>query len=502
MKNSAFLLPTFFCIFFVSSILASPKLSIYDPLGALGNEERVKLEAEGQALITSRKVNGQDVLIQIDFLSKHEFEEGGITGRDAEGRTLFSLGTYANWSARYFSGPAVLMLFLDQGDGTYVLDALNFSDMLMDEGIPDLVRRYIRDEIMKKETGYEAIISSGLYAIGEALNPEYKQRLVLKHLELFRGNQFKRRYSYYYPFNYYEFQPDHNHNSNHELLPDVLNFVDNDTYFDWSLISYSNTEKLDVSKEYTGNIPWYNEYFKKTITVPDLRDIIDNPLTSEENELLITNTFRRDLIEIANNLAHYLNEDLTTHDKTLLPLAFNGEHPVSQGYRLDRFGCTIKIKKKILAKQWEPIPDVINRAIYPNWGPKGPTWCNQYARAVTAKIFDSPIFTSMNANDVYDYMKKAKNEYIEINNYDAWDFVNSGFLVFLVWKNPSGRSGHLEILLPNDVQTIDSDGDPINTGAEEYSIGAGGIMYAKSVYVNDSKFNKFLYLGHLKKTSL
>ena len=99
-------------------------------------------------------------------------------------------------------------------------------------------------------------------------------------------------------------------------------------------------------------------------------------------------------------------------------------------------------------------------------------------------------------------MKKAKNEYIEINNYDAWDFVNSGFLVFLVWKNPSGRSGHLEILLPNDVQTIDSDGDPINTGAEEYSIGAGGIMYAKSVYVNDSKFNKFLYLGHLKKTSL
>ncbi len=234
---------------------AMDKPSIYDPLGTLSSEERSRIEAEGRKVIANRKVNGQDLLIQIDFLSEDEFDEGGVTGRDESGRTLFSLGTYTNWSMRYFSQPAVLMLFIDQGNGNYALDALDFSDMLMDEGIPDLVRRYIRDEIMKKETSYVETISSGLYAIGEALNPVYKERLITKHLSFFDGNQYKRRYSYFTPFNYYEFEPYHIETV--KMLPDLIKFANNDVFFDWSNIEYTNTEILDVTKKYKDATPWY-----------------------------------------------------------------------------------------------------------------------------------------------------------------------------------------------------------------------------------------------------
>src|SRR5690606_17520695 len=74
--------------------------------------------------------------------------------------------------------------------------------------IPDLVRRYIRDEIMKKETSYVETISSGLYAIGEALDDKYKKDLIQLSVGLLSKNYFYRGYTYY-DLNYYYFLPDH-----------------------------------------------------------------------------------------------------------------------------------------------------------------------------------------------------------------------------------------------------------------------------------------------------
>ena len=194
---------------FACSLEAAAKLSVYDPLGILSVEERSSIEAEGQALIASRKVNGQDLLIQIDFLTSEEFDKGGVNGWNKDFRTLFSLGTYTSWSVKYYGKPAVLILFLDQGDGQYVLDALNFSDKLMDEGIPDLVRRYIRDEIVEKQTSRVEMISSGLYAISEALNPVYRQRLEQKGNQMLTtDDRYHRAHCVYGDCSYYEFAPE------------------------------------------------------------------------------------------------------------------------------------------------------------------------------------------------------------------------------------------------------------------------------------------------------
>jgi hypothetical protein len=94
-------------------------------------------------------------------------------------------------------------------------------------------------------------------------------------------------------------------------------------------------------------------------------------------------------------------------------------------------------------------------------------------------------------------MQSNSNKYIEIGQEDAMSLVNKGFMVFLIWKNPSGKSGHVETLLPYNTTTLDQYGQNMSTGTKEYSVGAGGIMYAKSIYINDNRFKRFVYLGHL-----
>ena len=101
--------------------------------------------------------------------------------------------TIMTWEDQRDDDTDVYFQILDEnGDGNYQLDALNFSDIFMDEGTPDLVRRFIRDEVMKTKTGYANVILSGLRAINESLIGEYLQRLKSSQLSLFDGDQYKR----------------------------------------------------------------------------------------------------------------------------------------------------------------------------------------------------------------------------------------------------------------------------------------------------------------------
>lgn len=182
-----------------------------------------------------------------------------------------------------------------------------------------------------------------------------------------------------------------------------------------------------------------------------------------------------------------------------MPLAFHGKHPkeVFVEHRLDRFGCRIKILKHVMDKPWQYIPDVINRAIYPRWIEKGPTWCNQYCRDLSKQIFGNYIFESLSANDLNDYLHSSDN-YIKINANDPWEFIKKGYLVLFSYKSASG-SGHVEVGLPYNTPTLTSDYSNINTNQEKFTVGAGAIMGAKKYNVSPIIFDKFLYLGYLKR---
>ncbi len=306
MTNKIFLLYIIGCI--TIQVNAATKPSIYDPLAKLNPTEVNRLEAEGSELIATRKVNGQDLLIQIDFLSEAEFKEGGIEGIGESGRTLFSLGTYSQWSMEYLNEPAVLMLFLDAGGGNYQLDALNFSDMMMDEGIPDLVRKYIRDEIMKKESNLVEIISSGFFAIGEALNPVYIQRLEQKGLEMLNTDKrYHRLHCVYGNCDYFEFIPSEQSvlgptipkngitfdglpESRSENMREVTNRI-----FEWQ---YTH------ENESVSNWPWiYNNSLKKYVLNPDIPDEYFQVKKDNPWSILTTVSRTKDVAEVLPTMA-------------------------------------------------------------------------------------------------------------------------------------------------------------------------------------------------------
>lgn len=448
MKNNIFLICHFFCQ--IAQLAAMDKPSIYDPLGKLSPDERNKIEAEGSIVIANRKVNGQNLLIQIDFLSENEFDEGGVTGRDDSGRTLFSLGTYTNWSIRYLSQPAVLMLFLDQGNGNYVLGALNFSDILMDKGIPDLVRRYIRDEIMKKENSYIEIISCGLYAIGEALNPIYRQRLAQKGNEMLNtDDRYQRAHcNHWSNCKYYEYYP---------------------------------IERLESS--FSDNID-FNElgFFIETPSDYEVTNLVEN---TQQKILDWGNTHESEIVSNWpwEDNGIYLKNSVNTVGYTIptdyFPLKNSGE-------TLSFFDVEMEQKSN-----GEILPVMGYLQIH-GWKA---TYCNFFAYDLSNHIFGHvPWGSSKKANEIHEYILNHPDSFIDVP-VDAEDgtlFAQKGYPVYYTLlgdlrSDGSRRPGH------------------IATGWIESNIiiQAGrntGTMLLTQAFADLANVSVHIYLGHLKKS--
>ena len=439
MWSKTFFIGLFICQ--ISYLGAMDKPSIYDPLGTLSPEERNRIEAEGRNIITNRKVNGQDLLIQIDFLSNNEFDEGGVTGRDESGRTLFSLGTYSNWSVKYFSRPAVLILFLDLGNGNYVLDALNFSDMLMDEGIPDLVRRYIRDEIMKKETSYVETISSGLYAIGEALNPVYRQRLEQKGKEMLnRDDRYQRAHcNQWFECKYYNYYPIERLKSN---FPENINFNELGFFIEapsdykvTNLVDNTQNKILDWGYTHTSeavsNWPWEKNgrYLKTSLNT--------SGYTIPGDYFLLKNS--------GDTLSFFNVEEEQKNNGDILPV---------MGY--------------LQIHGWKA------------------TYCNFFAYDLSRHIFGYvPWERPKRANDIHDYISSSGDFYKISEVEDIRVFKEAGFMIYLTIKN-SPNSGHIATAWINDNEIIQA-------GSET------GIMSIDEGFGPEVKVNMHVYLGHLKR---
>src|SRR5690606_15019082 len=256
---------------------------------------------------------------------------------------------------------------------------------------------------------------------------------------------------------------------------------------------------MDVAKKYKDTAPWYDQYLEKEITTPVLREIIDHPRTAEENEVLITNLFKKDLHAIANDPFHYLEENIDAHhENSILNLAFDTR--VTRQYRLDYYGCRLRVHKRTLSKQWDYIPDVINRAIYPSWGEKGPTWCNQYGAALSKEIFQKTVIPSKTANDLHEHMIAHSSDFVLLNKeIDPYFFIDSGYIVYFIWVNEDGP-GHFETGIPSGIASMDRNYKVITLQEDvNYTVGAGASLGAKTYISGDLKYDRFVYLGYLRK---
>lgn len=535
MKNKVLLIS--FVLFHAVQLSAMDKPSIYDPMGALSSEERSRIEAEGRTVIANRKVNGQNLLIQIDFLSEDEFDEGGVTRRDGSGRTLFSLGTYTNWSMRYFSQPAILILFIDQGDGNYALDALNFSDMLMDEGIPDLVRRYIRDEIMKKETSYVEIISSGLHAIQKALYDKFKSDLIQLSLELLSKNYFYRGYTYN-DLNYYYFL------SEHEKVDLGCNqlyyWVDNKYHSLFILESCDLNCKITSQKAsildylmnadigYLDNIHGMNDYL---VVVNSKND--EGFFYMKEDKLYPLNkiNYNFDYFNFDNSEDFLSKGDLNLKGEGRYPQLIKSLNEIDNhinhfeswqfvpGASFFTFSdhiknCSCRVKvitgRKYKGEKYTTLEGLstYGRMRFKN---AQVTMCNHYASELST-VYGKSVPSNKSSKDITDYFNST-NDYINLKEiYPGskeiyWKYINMGYPVYF------SKAGHIETGYPSGQKNIgykeyfeDDFALGPYSGAETtdyHTIGSGAQVGMKSYdhfsFLKSENTGAYLFLGYLKK---
>ena len=93
----------------------------------------------------------------------------------------------------------------------------------------------------------------------------------------------------------------------------------------------------------------------------------------------------------------------------------------------------------------------------------------------------------------------ASSDFLEIELKDVEKYVEKGFIVYVSQKKDSG-SGHIETVLPKNVETIDENGNSMNTSTlKYYSVGAGAANGAAFDFIDNKNHKKKIYLGYLKK---
>jgi hypothetical protein len=340
-----------------------------------------------------------------------------------------------------------LILFIDNGS-KYELKSLDFSDPLMDQGIPDLIRRYIRDEIMMKETDYYEIISRGLYAISEALNPIYREKLEQKGNEMLNTDDRyqKAHCNHWSDCEYYEYYPIERLRSSFPANIDFNElgfFIDTPPDYDVTNL-VENTKQKILDWGYThasgivSNWPWENKgkYLKTSTNTAGY-------------------TIPNDYFPLKNSGDTLSFFDIEVEQKS------NGEILPVMGY--------------LQIHGWKA------------------TYCNFFAYDLSRHIFGYvPWGVPKRANDIHEYILNHPENFIEIEARDVYLFSDVGFIVYYTQygrPNPnqaSGRNpGHIATAWIVEGQIIQAGDD---TG-----------VYDPNPIFNPDRLKIHVYLGFLKK---
>ena len=507
---------------------ASPGcISILD-VNALTKDQKGQVRSGITTLQANRKVNGQSICFTIDFLDKMPAENHGFT---ADGRRILNQDYYMNWALATNSNPAVLILFLkDSESGNYRLESFLMNSLLQ-EGIPELVGKYIRDKIMRKKTSYYDMINAGIIALSRALDDTYKKRLIndVKNqltnpvpVDLLPGYA-------NYDFNYLYFE------SEREEYP--LSYVATGGYAAVSLMD--DNKSLTSTSANTNNI--YNEFGEirsfgisdgKSLNVNDLSITHGTSLFDFDfyemdcgNSSQIGNYYIKKLhekyfldkdsdikdifnfieglkldghyVDVAKNRARKIKDECRHFDNILKIPGMRSGSMLFYDYNRN-YHTRVKVGYGEVNKGEEIAPHQ-GQLMFSDFTDNKPTWCNAFAIRASKIIFGSSPINGTTANmepdlaadesnfvDLTDLWKSGKN------NAKIWEYINRGFIVYFI-----NAKDHIEI------------GYDIDIEGNYRTIGGGGRVGIKNTngfsFMEDEKSNGekrgvsvFLYLGHLK----
>ncbi len=520
--------------------VSNPCSSILD-VDQLTAKEKTKIRAEVQQFQASRTINNQAVCVQVDFLEQLPPVQSGFT---EDGRRVIRQSIYDQWQTGHFGQPAVLFLFVrDQEQGRFVLNDMVISRPVAQQ-VPTLIRLYIRDEIVKKQTTHYDAISAGVYAFGEALNGEYKERLVEESEELLDKNFYYRGYTYY-PLYYFYFAPFHQQTE--DTGCDHISYLIDGEYHQLYLLENQQDEKIILSDK------------KATLLDMQLGRGVGYQLSTHGNKQEVPfEMTERDIKRVySKNLDQMFKQDAVL-SYVYEHFDFSGASEYSDTKDLEEKGngnylglsdAISKIKENDFHfKEWKYVkkqsPFVYNNhtkhcrclvQVITGTKNKGEayttleglstygkthfqgaqcTMCNHYASDLSA-VFGTKrgVPADKSSGSLVEIFKK-ESEYINLRNIGNggkelfWKYINLGYPVYFC------KSGHIETGYPSGHTNIGhkkkyedefetSEISSYDATTTYHTIGAGAETGMKHYdgfsFLSDLSTGAFLYLGYLKK---
>ena len=298
--------------------------------------------------------------------------------------------------------------------------------------VVEYIGKYITDVKLKETNSAQAALDATKAAVNKALDQNWKNNLVTNAQTMVNNLRYHRGNAVQDNTQYYEFLP------NHLSAPDSTkpDYIENpQTWVSGFRSGDVSRNNLNTLSTYISN---YGEHHN-TKVVSDWKWLYNE--VSEKWEL---------------------NSDTTnSHNK-----------------EIDT--CKLKLELRLVNKG-EKMPIMCWKQIYGAYWTKPPTYCNIFAQALAVRTFNKGSYNPQTdggintgwypwgehllANEIYDYTVAHPELFVDLKWKDCWKYINAGYIVYFVWKNPTGGAGHIATGYPTS-STIS-----INIGEKDYWVG-------------------------------
>jgi hypothetical protein len=498
-------------------------LKQYESLAKATNIKTLKAKLEN-VVANNPDYRNTKIIIQITFFDPAVL--GGLKLKTPHGHSADYIDI---WKNTYIADDRMMLFFEKQG-GKYIFKDFVVTDAILEGQIPDIVKNYITEQILKPEKEISKLVYKGINAVKNAYDRRFMNKMIDNVDKLIAEKKYYKGYTYtvyeYYllenepntnilPYNFcdiYAQVPNgkivsiHSQFSSYRTLPNILsskyNFVYNDTLNQYvpyipilDDIYVKNNQGSFIKYTITGYTKEHYVYAENGAkfvfnSQSHVNKIIETPYVYMGWERKkINNTWTQDLI--FDSTRYYCDQQYRVV------------------YRKGMFNAEEQIDTKRGVSRW------------PNFEYGQPTWCNQFARDLSKEMYGTYIIGSLSANNLFDTLSTSK-DFASLQTIKSkkngedkiWqNYIDRGFLVFYLKKN-SGSSGHIETCFPNGIsndkiyQKRHSDDTrypeeniPVSTSSyTNLFIGAGssvGYKYSPE-WRNKIDTTPFLYLGFLK----
>lgn len=472
------------------------------------------------------------LFIQITF-----FDPAVLGGLKLKTPHIHNTDYIDTWKNMYAAENRIMFFFEKQG-GKYVFKDFVITNAIQEGQIPDIVRNYIVEQILKPEKEISELVYKGMNAVKNAYDRRFQQKLIEHAPKMLKCRYYYKGYTSITTYSYYFRNVTTNRHAELRLPIVYLHQgVYNAVHLkNWSetranvfdnligheLLSINNTTpQADLLYTQDGTV--YRNLSISNLSF-DTKDLFDYSRTGHSTFENVVRQPEFGFVETLKNSKTIMTMDLS-NKKQLTAMQQNGlTIPISHNtlYKLIKDTIHGPTASNLYNGEDNAQADSISAAQlwgHPFWSGY-PTWCNVYAQYLSRHIYgqvngDYLVPSqggTMNANRLFDYFNSSPH-YKSLNKdnpEEIWEFINKGYPVYFS-KSEVGKSGHIETGFPaNIVVNIwngkifgqeNSNVSILNATNNKLVIGAGGTVgfksYDKYNWIKNDKTRAFLALQYL-----